>query len=706
MLNKLTSWQTVIYRNYGAVPTENLAKALLTDEKTVVEEAARIGIDCVEFDDAWLKKGFVTIIRNNFDLLTHGQIQTLLGVTEKLYWKLMDEYDFLWVKLGEKPEVVAPVYQPLTKEQKALSEAVKAFTKANYIPLKQKRFEFFKGKKNAAFIAPEEYAIKDRYTSVYNADFGGGLLDDELSDFSEEYLTRLSATGVNGVWLQETLRNLAPFPLDRGYESEDYEKRVRNLRRLTERCEKFGVNVYLYINEPRSFPAKFFETHEDLKGDKTEDGYCLCTSREKVKNYLYEAVKFVAQNVPKLKGVMTITMSENNTHCYSRSPHKYGDANKTECPLCAKRTPEEVSAEVNNIILKGLQDGNGTTKLIANLWGWGENMLWTTEQAFRGIDLLDKDVEILCISEFNKKFNRGGVDCAISDYSISVVGPSETTVDMLDYAKKKGHKIWAKIQCNNSWELSAAPYIPVFDLMVEHVKRLKKLGVSGLMLGWSLGGYPGGALTLCNMYCGETEPDENEWYRLTYGENAATVQAAVAQFSNAFQEFPFSIDSLYFAGRNLGCGNFWSLAQGGKESTMVCYTFDDHQKWSNPYGVDIFISQYEKLLAKWEDGLRLLDGLTGTETEELIRMAEVCKCHWGAALRIAKFAKYKTDATKNAEKMLACIDEEYAATKKLYELYSADATVGFEATNHYYYNANLLLEKMLSLIEMKETLNA
>ena len=125
MLNKLTSWQTVIYRNYGAVPTENLAKALLTDEKTVVEEAARIGIDCVEFDDAWLKKGFVTIIRNNFDLLTHGQIQTLLGVTEKLYWKLMDEYDFLWVKLGEKPEVVAPVYQPLTKEQKAYLKTLK-----------------------------------------------------------------------------------------------------------------------------------------------------------------------------------------------------------------------------------------------------------------------------------------------------------------------------------------------------------------------------------------------------------------------------------------------------------------------------------------------------------------------------------------------------------------------------------------------------
>ena len=58
MLNKLTSWQTVIYRNYGVVPVENIAKVLLTDEKTVIEEAQRMGIDCVEYDEAWLKKGF------------------------------------------------------------------------------------------------------------------------------------------------------------------------------------------------------------------------------------------------------------------------------------------------------------------------------------------------------------------------------------------------------------------------------------------------------------------------------------------------------------------------------------------------------------------------------------------------------------------------------------------------------------------------
>ena len=245
MLTKLTSWQTVIYRNYGVVPVKNIAKVLLTDEKTVEEEAKRLGIDCIEFESAWLKRGFVTIIRDNFDLLTHGQIQTLLDISEKEYWKQMEDYDFLNIKLGEKPQVIAPVYVPLTEEQKTATKAVYEFTVNSYISPKAKRFDFFSDKKPAVFVAPKSYAIEDRYISVYNADYGGCLLDEELSDFSEEYLKRLSATGVNGIWLHETFRNLAPFPFDKEYEGVDYEQRIRGLRRLTERCEQFGVNVHI-----------------------------------------------------------------------------------------------------------------------------------------------------------------------------------------------------------------------------------------------------------------------------------------------------------------------------------------------------------------------------------------------------------------------------------------------------------------------------
>ena len=60
----------------------------------------------------------------------------------------------------------------------------------------------------------------------------------------------------------------------------------------------------------------------------------------------------------------------------------------------------------------------------------------------------------------------------------------------MSYAKEKGHKIYAKIQANNSWECSCVPYLPVYDLLYEHVSNLKKLGVKDLMLSWTVGGYP------------------------------------------------------------------------------------------------------------------------------------------------------------------------------------------------------------------------
>ena len=48
----------------------------------------------------------------------------------------------------------------------------------------------------------------------------------------------------------------------------------------------------------------------------------------------------------------------------------------------------------------------------------------------------------------------------------------------------------AKVQFNNTWEISAVPYIPVPQLIVKHCENLRKAGVSGLMAAWTCGGYP------------------------------------------------------------------------------------------------------------------------------------------------------------------------------------------------------------------------
>lgn len=700
-----TEWQRVIYRNFGKVPVENIAAVLKTDVDNVTREAAALGLKDVVYEPIWQSKGFVTIIRDNYDIIPDFQICGLLGITCEKYEKLLKDYDFLSVKLGVKPETTEALYYPLSKEQREKTEKIKTLTESFGAKRKVVPFDFFNGTPIPIESKPREYVISERFCSHYCADYCGVSSDDFLSDYSEDYLKRLVAAGINGLWIHGSLRELAEFPFDKNL-STGYEKAVKNLNALVTRCEKFGVGVYLYLNEPRSLSEEFFEKYPNLKGQKCDGGYCLCTSKKEVKEYLYSALKSVAENVPKLKGVMTITMSENPTHCYSVP---YGNAEKstTDCPDCSKRKPEEVAAEVNNIFARALKDGNGYTRLIANLWGWSDFMHWTEDMIFHGVELLDKDVDVLCVSEYSKKFERGGVKSQVIDYSISVVGPSDITVKTLSYAKQLGHGIWAKMQANNSWECAGVPYIPAFGLMSKHVKNLKGLGVKGLMTGWSLGGYTGGALPFIAAECEKGEVCAEELYEKIYGERAADVIKAVNAFDDAFIEFPFSLSSLYFGGQNLACGNFYSLEPDNRESTMVCFTFDDYEKWSEPYGIDVYISQMRKLTEKWEKGIKLLGDKTGNYAFcEFVRCSEACKVHFGSALNTAEFSKYKKNAKENAEKLLAVVSREEGITLELLGLICEDAKIGYEMTNHYFYDEQRLKEKLLNLRDIKERLKS
>ncbi len=694
----MKAWQKVILRNYGIVDADKIAKLIKVDSATLLIEAKRLGIEKLgKVNPDWVKKGFVTVIRNNWDLLSVEQIAFLLDREVDEIKTLLVEYDFLDVKLGKQPPLPDIRYSPLVAEDIAQTEEIAGEIAKHIYEEKVAPFDFYSNRVQPVPLPQGEFSIKERFLSSYSADYANALTDDELLDYPDEYLIWLKETGTNGLWISETLRNLAPFPLDRQYEG-DYKRRAQNLKKLTERCQKQGINVYLYLNEPRSLPEAFFAKYPHLKGQKTAEGYCLCTSRQEVKDYLYDAVKSLAENVPLLKGIMTITMSENPTHCYSI---KWDDATmSTDCPRCKRRQPQEIAAEVNNIMAKALKEGNGYTKLIANLWGWSDFMAWTRDMVFDGIDRLDKDVEVLCVSEYGKDVCRGGVPCKIIDYSISEIGPSEISREMLSYAKRKGHKIWAKVQLNASWECSAVPYVPTFSLMTEHVRRLKDLGVEGLMLGWSLGGYVGGVLPLVNRLCMTGEYSETAWYQETYEENATIAQTAVEIFGEAFREFPFSIDSLYFGGHTLGCGNLWSLAPDNRKSTMVCFTFDDYESWTKPYGLEIYIQQLEKLTVGWEKGLAMLSQRGNTAYEELKRYAKVAYIQFKSAENLAKFTSLKRRGNKS--ELLPVIDGEKALTESLLKLLSEDAKIGFEMTNHYFYNRNLLLEKLISLSEMKK----
>ena len=88
---------------------------------------------------------------------------------------------------------------------------------------------------------------------------------------------------MNGVWLHALLRDLTPATEDFPEFGVDSETRRTNLRDLVNRAKKYGIDVYLYMNEPRAMPAAFFESHEDVRG-VTEGTYCaMCASSPKVR---------------------------------------------------------------------------------------------------------------------------------------------------------------------------------------------------------------------------------------------------------------------------------------------------------------------------------------------------------------------------------------------------------------------------------------
>ena len=688
-----TKWQTVIFRNYGLISLDKIAKVLSCDKSTVQREAERLGLQGVEYDKNWETRGYITIIRNNWFLLCYEQLMELLGITEEKLAFYLEKEDFLAVKLGNfKPECERVHYTPLTKEEEEktafIADMVRLYINSNGV----KPFTFFN--QNPIKTDIKDYSGR-RIVHGYLSPCGDVFTQNNKEYLPDALLHEYAKQGINGVWLHGMLSTLSPYPFDESL-SVGYKERRAEMKRLIARLNKYGIKLYLYINEPRALPIEKIGKYASLMG-RTENGYAaLCFEQKATQEYLYNAVKDLLTEVDGLGGIITITMSENLTHCNYRP--------NTNCPICKNIPPERSAAAVNNVIQKAIEDSGSKAELIANLWGWSSFMDWTEEQTLHGVELLDKNISIMCVSEYDLAIEKGGIEGRIIDYSISNPGPSEITKKTLQKASDLGHRVYAKIQVNNSWECSAVPYLPVFDLLYEHLQNLTKIGVKDYMLTWTLGGYPSPMLGMVAEYV----QDENNfsldsWYEKTYGQYHKTVKEAVKYFCAAFKEYPFSIDALYCSPKTLGCANAWSLETEEKTSCMVCYAFDDYETWTKPYPIEVYLSQYEKLLKKWKMGCKLLRENIEENDFDLKLFAKAAYTHFKSDYLQTKFSYLKREKEKHVEELKQLLEEEKVNTKQLLELVYQNSYIGFEASNHYFYTDRNLLEKLLVIKQLEET---
>ncbi len=688
-----TRWQAVLWRNWELVPVEKIAEILEAPVLEIVESAKAMGLcaPCKTCNE-WLERGYITIIRNNWHLLPYEQLLRLLEWTPGKLDFILREDDFLWHKLGKlKPKVEAAKWAPLNEDEQAATSRISKIVDKYFANSKEieKPFEFFK--KYSETALPKQSGKSDsfdlKFIYSYHALCGDALLEPELEPYPDELLKAYSNLGINGVWLQGILYSL--FPLDKAPEfSEGYKIRLVNLKRLVDKAAKYGIKIYLYLNEPRGMPERFFNQYPGWKGvfHQESNNYSLCTSNPEVLQYLEDATSFVFAKAPGLGGAFCVTMSENTTNCHARWK---GD----ECPQCAKRPVPDVIAETISAIEKGVHKSDSSAKVMAHTWAWGD---FEKES----IGKLPQKVEVLRVSEWGKKFNIGGIDGSVVDYSMSVVGPSEESKAVWKKARECKLKTIAKVQLNNTWECSAVPYIPTPQLVKEHIDNLASEGVDSLMLSWTLGGYPSWNLELLRK-----SPEE-----LALEKFGAKVASGICEaweaFSEAFREFPFHVGVLYCGPQNYGPANLFYSSPTGYEGTMIGFPYDDIDSWRAIYPEHIFEKQFEKLCEKWKKGLELLKGSQVEIPNEFLPnytdmrdVATAMFCHLKSSLNLLRFTALRDSDAR--EELMKLLDDEIETTLCLHDIVLRDSRIGFEASNHYYYTKNNLKEKILNCEYLK-----
>jgi hypothetical protein len=716
-----------VWRNWTVVPQTRLAEVVGTTPDRIAEVAASMGLSPQGVvQPEWRDAGYITVVRRNWQLLPYDQLLTLLGFSrERLRESLMED-DFLYIKLGSLKPACAPLrYAPPSAEERAAAGRLAGWLRDEGVAEllakpEEPRFAFRKAlalpdPACASSVGTKASPFALRFIFSYFADYGDPLLDPEVGSYPEGLLQRLAARGVNGVWVHTVLRTLAGDPAFPEF-GKDSEKRLAGLRTLVARAKKYGIEVYLYMNEPRAMPDAFFAARPEraaLRGVREGDRCALCTSDPGVRRWMADALADVFTRVPGLGGVFTITASENLTSCASHG-HQAG------CPRCGKRSYADVVAEVNATIAEGVARGNPNAKVI--VWDWG----WNDAYAAEIIARLPKTCWFMSVSEWALPIERGGVKSTVSEYSLSAVGPGPRATNHWALARAAGLKTVAKVQTSASWEFSAIPYLPVLDAVAEHARNLSSAGVDGLMLSWSLGGYPAPnlevfqALTERGQAIGPVLDRVAE--RHAGPEAAPFVRQAWTAFSDGYRQYPYHCGTLYDGPQHMGPANPLYLKPTGYTATMVGLPYDDLRAWRSIYPTDVWIAQMARVRDGFFGGCERYEAAVAhaaaAKRAELQREHDLflaAALHFDSCVNQATFvaARERWLGATNGEARAAAVGDmrrsvaaELATAKRLLPLAKADARIGYESSNQYFYVPQDLAEKVLCCRWILDALDA
>ena len=276
-----------VWRNWELANLDRMARILGARPQDLASIGASMGLPAKRvLSKDQLSRIYITVIRQNWHMLPEDQIIDLLGWTRERFDFTLKEDDFLDVKLGNhKPACDRLVYSPPgpadSRHAAAIRKLIRAELRGALDSPGEAAFDFLDEYRRPVphppAPAPAKALWDPRIVYSFFALYGDPLLEPESDPFPDAYLDQLARAGINGVWMQAVLNNLAPAPAFPEF-GRDWEKRIAQLNILIERAGRFGIRLFLYLNEPRAMPSAFFDNRPGIRGSFFNGVYSMCTS--------------------------------------------------------------------------------------------------------------------------------------------------------------------------------------------------------------------------------------------------------------------------------------------------------------------------------------------------------------------------------------------------------------------------------------------
>lgn len=528
---------------------------------------------------------------------------------------------------------------------------------------------------------------------IKRAPFFRDELMDEMDYYPDEYLNRLAGEGVNGLWLTIAFRDLCrtsfcpPSP--------DRERRLAKLRDTVNRCLRYGIRTWAFCIEPTGlFPGDILlEKHPELKGAPTWDRFAFCPSTESGRQYIYESVKDLFTQVPKLGGILNISYGERPTTCLSSA--NVVNESPVRCPRCAAVPKWEILFRSLSAMRRGMPE---SAQLIS--WLYMARPTSRSEWVFRIAEHTPENVFLQYNLESNGTKMQLGKPRKGGDYWLSYTGPSQDFREIAGRAAKAGTALSAKIQVGCSHEVATVPFVPVPGLLYRKYREMKLCGVSSVMQCWYFGNYPGLMNRAAGMLAREdfANSDEDDFLvrlaRPEWGEKAPAVAAAWKMLGDAYENYPLDNMMQYYGPMHSGV--IWPLFPEIALKPLAPtwkpdfgYSGDVIGECLGNHTLEEAVILTRRMADGWEKGLKLWQSC-GSHPD--IGVAEALSIQFRSASDILNFyllrekliAGIRPAATLDA--MEEIVRREIGNSERLIPLCKADSRLGFhsEAESHQY----------------------